>query len=135
MEKHVVHVATNGSRLYPYGRKADTPEMLGQIRMNGRTGAILVLALAALMAGTALSAQSIAQAAVIPQGSPAHTLAVQGWGGGNRNGNGKGNITVANSPSFVDGVQNIVVSANVRSKTQAGFCRTPRGHCKIIQRQ
>ncbi|XVQ85374.1 hypothetical protein ACQP2K_42370 [Microbispora siamensis] len=109
--------------------------MLGQIRMNARTRAIAALALAALMSGTALSAWSTAQAAVIPQGSPASTLAAQGWDGGNRNGNGRGNLTVANSPSFVDGVQNIVVSVNVRSKTQAGFCRTPRGHCKIIQRQ
>ena len=109
--------------------------MLGQIRINARTGAITALALAALMSGTALSARSTAQAAVVPQGFPASILAVQGWDGGNHNGNGRRNLTVANSPSFVHGIQNIVVSTNVRSRTQAGFCRTPRGHCRIIQRQ
>jgi hypothetical protein len=134
MEKHIVHVATNGSRPEPNDGKADTQQMLGQIRKNGRACAILALALAALMSGAALSAQSTAQAAVTPHGSPALTLAMQGWDGGNRNGNGNGNITVANSPSFVHGVQNIVVSANVRSKTQVALCRKPRGHCKIIQR-
>ncbi|XVQ84520.1 hypothetical protein ACQP2K_37790 [Microbispora siamensis] len=100
------------------------------------------LALAALMAGGVMSAQPVAHAAAMPRG-PLPALVTQHggggswggtWSGGNRNGNGNGNITVANSPSFVNGVQNVVVSANVRSQTQVAKCRRPHGPCTIFQK-